>query len=277
MKTNFKFKKSYYDAINELDAVNQNIMLKAILEYGLNGIEIDLKSCALRAVFSLIKADIDKSNRSGAPKGNNNAKKANVDNSQNSIKNNEKQPDNVDNSIKTIKNNSNSIDFNKNNQKQSVIHSKKQKQSVIHKKEKARQKEKILSVNNYNNKYINAHIRTRESLISQLKENENTSNESLENSVDLCLQGRHQAKCYKVLDALCYVANLNKPITLNSVIVTPERFNSLLDKLTIDDVAKLVNMLMLKKDKQIDNLQMYIASIYSTRKQYAVENNKISI
>ena len=90
MRESFVFYRSFYESICELDKDEQYELFIAICEYSLYGEEPDLTG-ALKAMFLLIRPQIDKNNvryengkKGGAPKGNQNAKKT--------TENNRKQP-----------------------------------------------------------------------------------------------------------------------------------------------------------------------------------------
>lgn len=84
-RDSFIFYRSFYEAIREIPEENQLDVYNAIINYGLNQEEIELKGVS-KAIFSLVKpnieaatkrydAQIENGKKGGAPKGNNNAKK----------------------------------------------------------------------------------------------------------------------------------------------------------------------------------------------------------
>ncbi len=123
MRDSFVFYRSFYEALCEVDETTQLIVYKAIIEYSINGVEIELDGIN-KAMFKLIKPQLDANysryengKKGGAPKGNTNAKKPKENtnkNNQKTTKNNQKQPnvnvnvnvnDNVNDNLKhmTIK------------------------------------------------------------------------------------------------------------------------------------------------------------------------------
>lgn len=111
MRDSFIFYRSYLEALTELDEESRFKILESIFQYALNGSEPDLTG-ANKAIFCLIKPQIDANNRKyengkkgGAPTGNRNASKSDAETT-------EKQPEN---NQETTKKQPNST---KNNQKQ---------------------------------------------------------------------------------------------------------------------------------------------------------------
>ena len=58
-KDKFTFKRSYYEAMNDLKDSDKILLLNAICEYALNENEVELEGLPL-TLFKLIKAQIDK-------------------------------------------------------------------------------------------------------------------------------------------------------------------------------------------------------------------------
>ena len=56
------FYRSFWESIRELDPDNQAAILKAIMEYALDGVEPEI-SGVLKSLFSLIRPQIDANNR----------------------------------------------------------------------------------------------------------------------------------------------------------------------------------------------------------------------
>lgn len=118
-RESFVFYSSWYDAINT-EGVPRDVqgeVLTAIIEYGLSGVTtVQLKPIA-RAIFTLVKPQIDANyakylngSNGGAPKGNSNAKKNNQKTTEKQPKNNLKQPnvyvnDNVNDNDNDLKKN----------------------------------------------------------------------------------------------------------------------------------------------------------------------------
>lgn len=101
-KNGFVFLASYYEALKELDPDTQLTLYTAIMEYALKGNETELNG-ASKAIFTLIKPNIDSSlaryakntengKQGGAPCGNKNAQKNNPKTTENNPNSTQKQP-----------------------------------------------------------------------------------------------------------------------------------------------------------------------------------------
>lgn len=119
MKDSFIFYRSFYDSLKEIPDDEQIKVYKAISEYALNNNELELTGVA-KAIFLLIKPQIDANNRKyengkkgGAPKGNKNAQKNNQETTKKQPKNNlkttEQQPNVNDNVNVNVNDNVNDI------------------------------------------------------------------------------------------------------------------------------------------------------------------------
>ncbi|MCD8285604.1 MAG: DUF6291 domain-containing protein [Clostridia bacterium] len=131
MKENdaFIFYKSFYEAVEKLPPKYQLEILKAVCLYALRGTETEKMSATAFSVFAAIRPQIDanekkreRKNNGGAPRGNTNAKKQPMVESENNSKqpmveseNNSKQPM-VE--LSETKNNSNNNDNNNDNVKE---------------------------------------------------------------------------------------------------------------------------------------------------------------
>jgi hypothetical protein len=62
MKNSFVFYKSYYDAIKTLDKKNAKKLVIAIFDYAFEGVEPELDDPIVKAMFILIKHQIDTGN-----------------------------------------------------------------------------------------------------------------------------------------------------------------------------------------------------------------------
>nr|DAX66024.1 MAG TPA: hypothetical protein [Caudoviricetes sp.] len=101
-RESFVFYRSFYEGINELPRDIQGEVLTAIMEYGLNGVTTENQKPITKAMFALIKPQLDANNQrfengknGGAPKGNQNARKQpknNQETTEKQPKNNQKQP-----------------------------------------------------------------------------------------------------------------------------------------------------------------------------------------
>ena len=129
-RESFVFYRSFYEGIKELPRDIQGEVLTAIMEYGLNGVTTENQKPITKAMFALIKPQLDANNQrfengknGGAPKGNQNARKQPKNNQETT----EKQPNvndnvNVNDNISFLekkKQKSASVDFSeeeKNNQ-----------------------------------------------------------------------------------------------------------------------------------------------------------------
>lgn len=76
------FYRSYYEAIDKLDAVDRLPLLEAVIKYGLDGIEPQNLTGVAAALFIAFRPNLDNSRKQyengrkgGAPKGNSNATK----------------------------------------------------------------------------------------------------------------------------------------------------------------------------------------------------------
>ena len=85
-RSGFVFLGTFYESIEDLETQDKCIMLQAIIEYGLYGVEPNLTKGYLKGIWKLITSTIDATSRKydasvengkkgGAPKGNSNAKK----------------------------------------------------------------------------------------------------------------------------------------------------------------------------------------------------------
>ena len=103
-RESFVFYRSFYEGIKELPRDIQGEVLTAIIEYGLNGVTTENQKPITKAMFTLIKPQLDANNQrfengknGGAPKGNQNARKQpknNQETTEKQPKNNRKQPKN---------------------------------------------------------------------------------------------------------------------------------------------------------------------------------------
>ena len=103
-RESFVFYRSFYEGIKELPRDIQGEVLTAIMEYGLNGVTTENQKPITKAMFALIKPQLDANNQrfengknGGAPKGNQNARKQpknNQETTEKQPKNNQKQPKN---------------------------------------------------------------------------------------------------------------------------------------------------------------------------------------
>lgn len=101
-RESFVFYRSFYEGIKELPRDIQGEVLTAIMEYGLNGVTTENQKPITKAMFALIKPQLDANNQrfengknGGAPKGNQNARKQpknNQETTEKQPKNNQKQP-----------------------------------------------------------------------------------------------------------------------------------------------------------------------------------------
>lgn len=118
-RESFVFYRSFYEGIKELPRDIQGEVLTAIMEYGLNGVTTENQKQITKAMFALIKPQLDANNQrfengknGGAPKGNQNARKQpknNQETTEKQPKNNQKQPNvNVNDNV-----NVNNISFSK--------------------------------------------------------------------------------------------------------------------------------------------------------------------
>lgn len=118
-RESFVFYRSFYEGIKELPRDIQGEVLTAIMEYGLNGVTTENQKQITKAMFALIKPQLDANNQrfengknGGAPKGNQNARKQpknNQETTKKQPKNNQKQPNvNVNDNV-----NVNNISFSK--------------------------------------------------------------------------------------------------------------------------------------------------------------------
>ena len=118
-RESFVFYRSFYEGIKELPRDIQGEVLTAIMEYGLNGVTTENQKPITKAMFALIKPQLDANNQrfengknGGAPKGNQNARKQpknNQETTEKQPKNNQKQPNvNVNDNV-----NVNNISFSK--------------------------------------------------------------------------------------------------------------------------------------------------------------------
>lgn len=106
-RESFVFYRSFYEGIKELPRDIQGEVLTAIMEYGLNGVTTENQKPITKAMFALIKPQLDANNQrfengknGGAPKGNQNARKQpknNQETTEKQPKNNQKQPNVNDN------------------------------------------------------------------------------------------------------------------------------------------------------------------------------------
>lgn len=106
-RESFVFYRSFYEGIKELPRDIQGEVLTAIIEYGLNGVTTENQKPITKAMFTLIKPQLDANNQrfengknGGAPKGNQNARKQpknNQETTEKQPKNNQKQPNVNDN------------------------------------------------------------------------------------------------------------------------------------------------------------------------------------
>ena len=128
-RESFVFYRSFYEGIKELPRDIQGEVLTAIMEYGLNGVTTENQKPITKAMFALIKPQLDANNQrfengknGGAPKGNQNARKQpknNQETTEKQPKNNQKQPNvndnvNVNDNISFLekkKQKSESVDF----------------------------------------------------------------------------------------------------------------------------------------------------------------------
>lgn len=109
MRRSFIFYGSYYDAICDLPDEEQGRMYKFIVDYAMTGIEPKIISGQLKSYFKLIKPNIDAGIRryenglkGGAPMGNQNARKNDLETSKNQSKNNQNSTENQPkNNLKT--------------------------------------------------------------------------------------------------------------------------------------------------------------------------------
>ena len=106
-RESFVFYRSFYEGIKELPRDIQGEVLTAIMEYGLNGVTTENQKPITKAMFALIKPQLDANNQrfengknGGAPKGNQNARKQpknNQETTEKQPKSNQKQPNVNDN------------------------------------------------------------------------------------------------------------------------------------------------------------------------------------
>ena len=61
MRNQFTFYRSFFEAVKDLPKKEQTTVLLAICDYALNGTAPELRSCAARAVFRLIRPTLDAS------------------------------------------------------------------------------------------------------------------------------------------------------------------------------------------------------------------------
>lgn len=115
-RDNFIVYRSFYEAIRSLNKNQQLEMFIALFEFGLNGNEVELTSPMLKAMFSLIKPQLQANNKryengkkGGAPMGNSNAKKqpkTDTESNNETTSNNQQQPSvEIENNQKQPKNN----------------------------------------------------------------------------------------------------------------------------------------------------------------------------
>lgn len=117
MRESFIFYKSFYDSIKELDPKDQVQIYNAIFEHQFYGSEVELNSVC-KSIFKLIIPLLEANNKryengkkGGAPKGNQNARKHNLE----TTKNNQKQPKNkvmYNDNVLCIMNNDNVLSYN---------------------------------------------------------------------------------------------------------------------------------------------------------------------